>query len=90
VLLRLYEKAKKMHKFWIYTKNKDASRIPLVRGLQMRISKEGDIDKGESLHISHIRTCVETIEEVEATKKGTTDEKTMDANEKYKLGIYFM
>ena len=74
----------------MYTKDKDASRHPKIRALQMRISKDGDIDRGESLHMTHIRTCVETIEEVEANKKGTAHEKAMDANEKYKLALYFM
>lgn len=37
-----------------------------------------DVDKGESPHLVHINECIEIVEEVEADKKGTTHEKTLN------------
>jgi len=49
-----------------------------------------DVDTGENHHLAHMRECVEIIEEVEADKKGTTHEKVLDMNEKYKLSLIYM
>ena len=56
----------------------------------MRLAEDGDVDQGESLHMAHIRECVEIIEEVEANKKGTAHEKVIDQNEKYKMSLFYM
>jgi len=56
----------------------------------MRLAEYGDVDKGESQHMAHIRECVDIIAEVEANKKGTSHEKVLDENEKYKLSLFYM
>lgn len=65
-------------------------KYPTMRMIQLRLQPDAEVDPGESPHIAHIRECVELIEEVEADKKGTSDEKVLDMNLKYKLALQYM
>jgi len=58
----------------------------------MRISDhtEVDVDGGSSPHLRHIFECITIIDEMEADKKGTDEEKTLDSTEKYKFGLMYM
>ena len=90
ILLKFYSRAKAAHASWATEKFAFKSRYPPLRQLQLRLADGCEIDKGVSPHLRHIQESIEIVDEVEADKKGTTHEKTLDMNEKFKLAVIYM
>ena len=49
-----------------------------------------DIDNGSSPYLLQMDECIQIIDEIEADKKGTNDEKHLNMTEKYKFALYYM
>ena len=86
----MYERAKALHPEWIREKWRIEHEMPKLKEIQLRKDPKYTVDRTENPTINHIDHCIEIIEEVEASHKGQFDEKMLNYNEKYKLGLQYI
>lgn len=86
----MYERAKALHPEWVKEKFRLDNERPKLKEIQLRMDEKYTVDRTENPTINHIDHCIEIIEEVEANHKGQYDEKILNHNEKYKLGLQYI
>jgi hypothetical protein len=88
--LAMYARARKLHKLWVYEKRIIESKYPTLKQLRFRMMDHMDPDQGGSPHLRHVTECIRIIDQMEADKRGTSQQKSLSTNEKYKLSLNYM
>ena len=86
----MYSRAKKLHKLWNYEKYIIELKYPTLKQLRFRLLDHMDPDQGGSPHLRHVKECLKIIDQMEADKQGTSQQKSLSINEKYKLSLNYM
>lgn len=89
VMIALYQKALVEHKKWL--KQKQALKQGNENNNHMkRIDTEIHLEENYSPFLIKIEECIRIVDDLEAEKKGTQDEKSLSTFDKYKLAVKFM
>jgi hypothetical protein len=89
-LKKLYQSAKGKQNDWVVSKKERNKKYPLIKQIFLRMEDEYDIDNGSSPYLLQMDRCIEIIDEIEADKKGTNDEKHLNMTEKYKYALLYL
>ena len=88
-LVELYKRAKKSKLDWAIMKF-NQNKIPFKKQFASRLDPESSLDQMSSPYIQKIGECLQVIEELEADKKGTTEEQQISTMDKFKLAVKYM
>ena len=89
VMLALYKKANEDHGAWIEARSKLKEGNPQTNHLR-RMSTDYKVEENASPFLIKIQDCIRIVEDIEAEKKGTQDEKNLSTFDKYKLAVKYM
>ena len=79
-----------MYAEWSKEKTERNFKLPLIKQLRTRLDETRVLDDNFSPYLLKISESLRCIEDIEADKKGTSQEKHLSAFDKYKVAVKFM